>query len=347
MIEFHNSKNTNLANKALSSVIWIGFFLSTLTSSVSLSLFATKLMSAILGEYAESYPFWYNAALIALVAGIIRFCYIVDFLIINNIGKQFATEAFAALGAYRGVFSPFGVYRSASMVFYGIIFTGGFALSFITSLNGASLIKAFVAPKISAQGFEQVAQDRGKESSSLTKSQDSRIAKLEDERNKAVNGAGNKELIKMAGKGNGWAQMTLDSMRTAAAKPYDKQIAAIEKQRSELIAKFEAKYAPIEKAKIAAAEAEVSSTMSQAQAIGTLTTGFGVLPLIIGVLGLVILSISEVAAAAAKSSNSGHGNSGNGHGNNGHGNNRSQHNNAQTAANYGGSKHNSYPQNFP
>jgi hypothetical protein len=295
--DFQNSKNTTAANAALKSVIWIGFMLSTVTSSISLSLFAVRMVQSLIGD---TFGDWYvpQLAMCVTIIAVVRFCYIVDFLIINSIGKQFATEAFAMLGSYKGVFNRFGIFRTVSALFFGLIFTAGFTLSFVTSLNGSNLIKAFVAPKVDAKKYDGIVAERNKEAGAATKAQDDKIKALQTEKEKALATVGTKELIKSANRGNGWAQMTLDSMRTAAAKPYDRQIAALEKSRTAETTKFEGRYAPIEKAKLAAAEDDINSTISQAATIGAITKGFGVLPLIIGVLGMIILAISEVAAQA-------------------------------------------------
>jgi len=299
--DFNNTGNAKAANIALKSVIWIGFTLSTLTSSISLSLFAVRMVQSLIGD---TFGEWYVPQLLMCVTiiAVARFCYIIDFLIINNIGKQFATETFALIGSYKGVFNRFGVFRSVSVFFFGLIFCAGFTLSFVTSLNGSNLIKVFVAPKVDAKQYDAIIAERDKQAVSATKTQDEKLAKLEADKKAAIANAGTKQLRSNARKGNIEAAKELEKLRVAATKRYDAQIAATEKARTAAAASFEERYKGVEKAKIAAADADVEKTISQAGTIGALTKGFGVLPLIIGVLGMIILSISEVAAQAPSTS---------------------------------------------
>ena len=301
--EFSNKKNTDAADIALKSVIWVGFMLSTITSSVSLGFAiiptADGFLASVIGEfYSTNTKFVQTISWGAISVVLFRMCQVVDFNIIATIGKFFATEAFAAFGSYKGVFARFSVFRSAAAIFAGLIFGAGFTLSFVTSVNGSNLIKAFVAPKVNAKQYDVIVAERDKQAVSATKLQDEKIAKLEANKKAAIANAGNHELKKQAKKGNAWANTELERQRTAAAKTYDRQIAATEKARTAAATAFEERYKGIEKAKIAAADADIEKTISQAGTIGALTKGFGVLPLIIGVLGMIILSISEVAAQA-------------------------------------------------
>lgn len=301
--EFTNKKNTDAADLALKSVIWVAFMLSTITSSVSLAFAiiptADGFLSSVIGDfYATNTMYMQTVAWGAIAVGLFRVCQIIDFKIIATIGKFFATEAFAAFGSYKGVFARFSVFRTAAAVFAGLIFAAGFTLSFVTSVNGANLIKVFIAPKVNAKQYDVIIAERDKQAVSATKLQDEKIAKLEADKKAAIANAGNPELKKQARKGDAWANAELEKQRIAAAKTYDRQIAATEKARTAAAAAFEDRYKGIEKAKIAAADADVDKTISQAGTIGALTKGFGVLPLIIGVLGMIILSISEVAAQA-------------------------------------------------
>lgn len=301
--EFTNKKNTDAADLALKSVIWVGFMISTITSCVSLSFAiiptADNFLASVIGEWYATNTMYCQTITWGVIAyGLFRACEVIDFKIIATIGKFFATEAFAAFGSYKGVFARFSVFRTAAAVFAGLIFSAGFILSFVTSVNGADLIKVFVAPKVNAKQYDSIIAERDKQAVSATKLQDEKLAKLEADKKAAIANAGNPELKKQAKKGDAWANTELEKQQTAAAKAYDRQIAATEKARTAAATAFEERYKGIEKAKIAAADADVNKTISQAGTIGALTKGFGVLPLIIGVLGMIILSISEVAAQA-------------------------------------------------
>jgi hypothetical protein len=305
--EFNNNKNTAASDLALKSVIWIGFMVSTITSSVSLGFAiipsADSFIASVIGDfYANNSFFMKTLSWGAISVAIFLMCNIIDFKIISTIGKFFATEAFALFGSYKGVFARFSIFRTAAAIFAGLIFCAGFTLSFVTSVNGANLIKVFVAPKVDAKQYDAIIAERDKQAVSATKTQDEKLAKLEADKKAAIANAGTKQLRSNARKGNIEAAKELEKLRVAAKKSYDAQIAATEKARTAAAASFEERYKGVEKAKIAAADADVEKTISQAGTIGALTKGFGVLPLIIGVLGMIILSISEVAAQAPSTS---------------------------------------------
>jgi hypothetical protein len=294
---FDNSKNRKVAHGAIKIISKLGFSLSTLTSAVSMVIFTYFLINSMLVDIVGE-GWILNAAIIAASAGIIYMCYVVDFHIIQNAGKFFASESFAYVAAKNGVFKPFNKLRSIPIFLWFIIFSGGFALSFITSWNGSDLIKAYISPKVSAKKYDIIMNDRAKETVSATKAQDEKLVKLLEDKKAAIANAGNPELKKQAKKGDVWANTELEKQQTAAAKAYDRQIAATEKSRAEVAKAFEGRYAAIEKAKFAEADAEVNSTLSQAGAISGITKGLGVLPLIIAVLGVFILAIGEVSEQA-------------------------------------------------
>lgn len=301
MQQFNNTKNKESAHAALDGAIAVCLWLSTASSGVALSVGSYSLVNALLGNFMAD---WYLPQIVSVVAmvGVFKFCHLVDFFGISKTGKLFATELFAFMGSRskNPVFSSFAALRTVSMILWGGLFSIFFALSFFTSWYGSDLIKAFISPKIDIKKYDNITTERNKEAANTTKTQDEKLAKLAADKAAALGAVGNKELRQMASKGNAWAKATLDSEKAVAAKTYDKQIAAIEKQRTAALGKFDARYDAIEKAKVAAANSDIDSTMTQAKAISMLTKGFGVLPLIIGAIGILILSISEVSEKAAR-----------------------------------------------
>jgi len=309
MQNFDNNKNRKVAHGAIKIISKLGFSLSTFTSAVSMVIFTYFLVSSTLIDIVGE-GWILNAAIIGASAGIIYMCYVVDFHIIQNAGKFFASESFAYVAAKNGVFKPFNKLRSIPIALWFIIFSGGFALSFITSWNGSDLIKAYISPKVSAKKYDGILNERATQTVSATKAQDDKLAKLEADKKAAIANAGSVELKKQAKKGDVWANTELERLQTAAAKTYDRQISATEKARTEVAKAFEGRYSAIEKAKFAEADAEVNSVLSQAGAISSITKGLGVLPLIIAVLGVFILAIGEVSEQAegsktARGSNAG------------------------------------------
>ena len=297
MQNFDNSSNRKVAHGAIKIISKLGFALSTLTSAVSMVIFTYFLVSSTLIDIVGE-GLLLNGAIIAASAGIIYMCYVVDFHIIQNAGKFFASETFAYVAARNGVFKPFNKLRSIPIALWFVIFSGGFALSFITSWNGSDLIKAYISPKVSAKKYDGILNERATQTVSATKAQDDKLAKLEADKKAAVANAGSVALKKQAKAGDVWANTELEKQQTAAAKTYDRQIAATEKTRAEVAKAFEGRYGAIEKAKFAEADAEVNSVISQAGAISSITKGLGVLPLIIAVLGVFILAIGEVSEQA-------------------------------------------------
>jgi len=299
--EFNNEKNSKAAHGALKAILKICFWLSTISSTVSLAIFSYSLTKPLITGFIGDFMHLASIAAWTSVAAVAYFCYIVDFLIIHIAGTYFATETFAFIAAKNGVFTSFKTLRAIPILLWGLVFSAGFALSFVTSWHGSELIEGFAAPKVNAKQYDGIIAERDKQATSATKLQDEKLVKLEADKKAAIANAGNPELKKQAKKGDAWANTELEKQQTAAAKAYDRQIAATEKARTAAVASFEQRYSGIEKAKIAAADADVNKTMSQANAISALTKGFGVLPLVIGVIGLIILAISEVSNAASKS----------------------------------------------
>lgn len=297
MQNFDNSSNRKVAHGAIKIISKLGFALSTLTSSVSMVIFTYFLINSMLADIIGDGALLY-AAIIGASLGIIYTCYVVDFYIIQSAGKFFASETFAYVAARNGVFKPFNKLRSIPIALWFVIFSGGFALSFITSWNGSDLIKAYISPKVSAKKYDGILNERATQTVSATKAQDDKLAKLEADKKAAVANAGSVALKKQAKAGDVWANTELEKQQTAAAKTYDRQIAATEKARTEVAKAFEGRYSAIEKAKFAEADAEVNSVISQAGAISSITKGLGVLPLIIAVLGVFILAIGEVSEQA-------------------------------------------------
>ena len=301
MQNFNNTANQKSAHAALDGAIAVCLWLSTASSAVALSVGSYSLVNALLGNFMAD---WYLPQIVSIVAvvAVFKFCHMVDFFGISKTGKLFATELFAFMGSRSKspVFQSFAALRTVSMILWGGLFSIFFALSFFTSWYGSDLVKAFISPKIDIKKYDNITTERNKEAAATTKAQDEKLAKLEADKAAALGAVGNKELRQMAAKGNAWAKATLDGEKAAAGKIYDKQIVAIEKQRTAALGKFDARYDAIEKAKVAAANSDIDSTMTQAKAISMLTKGFGVLPLIIGAIGILILSISEVSEKAAR-----------------------------------------------
>lgn len=304
MKQFDNKENQSSAMKALEKVVMIGFWLSTISSSVALSVAVFQLTNSLLGTCAD---YWY----LPQIAGILvtlRFCYMVDFFGVYQSGKLFATEFFAWLAARKGVFASFAALRTVSMVLWGILFTAFFAVSFFTSWYGADLVKAFIMPSMNSEKFAEISKERVTATKEIGKEQAETIKQLENKRDLAVTNAGNSELRKLAKNAkNQWAVMKLDSFRKAAAVPFDKQIAEAKKEKSAIIDKFDAGYSLVEQARLEEAKAQLGGRMSQAGAIAVLTKAFGVFPLIISALGLIILAIAKVSQQAGVSISGGTG----------------------------------------
>ena len=109
-IEFNNEKNSKAAHGALKAILIICFWLSTISSSVSLAIFSYSLSKSLIGNFCD---FIYLSDIVAWasVAAVVRFCYIVDFLIIHIAGTYFATDTFAFVAARNGVFTSFKTLR--------------------------------------------------------------------------------------------------------------------------------------------------------------------------------------------------------------------------------------------
>lgn len=344
--QYDNTENAEEARSALAKVVKIGFWLSTISSSVALSVAVWQLATTTLGEFGSDWaiPLPKTVAILG-IALTIRFCYMVDFFGIYQSGRLFATEFFAWLAARKGVFGSFAALRTVSMLLWGMLFTGFFALSFFTSWYGADLVKAFISPKINSEKYEKMARQRVEATKEVTQEQLDRIAAIQLNKANAVAAVGNKKLRKLVKEANGWAIQQLDSLQKAAAAPFDKELAEVRKEKAKVSDKFEASYAIVETARVTEAQAELNSQLSQASAIGLLTKGFGVFPLIMSALGLIIMAIAEVSekeTKAAKKNNAGGGNGSSGFSGKGKG---KQHNSSQKhSGGYGG---NSQYQNFP
>jgi hypothetical protein len=293
--QFENEENQSSATKALEKVVMIGFWLSTISSSVALSVAVVQLTNSLIGTCAD----YWHAPHIAGIAVTLRFCYMVDFFGVYQSGKLFATEFFAWLAARKGVFASFAALRTVSMALWGIIFTAFFAVSFFTSWYGADLVKAFIMPSMNSEKFAAISKERVTATKEIGKEQAETIKQLEAKRDLAVSNAGNSELRKLAKNAkNQWAVMKLDSFRRAAATTYDKQISEVKKEKADIVNKFDAGYSLVEQARLEEAKAQLNGSMSQAGAIAVLTKAFGVFPLIISALGLIILAIAKVSQQA-------------------------------------------------
>lgn len=307
MQQFNNTKNKESAHAALDGAIAVCLWLSTASSGVALSVGSYSLVNALLGSFMAE---WYLPQIVSVVAmvGVFKFCHLVDFFGISKTGKLFATELFAFMGSRskNPVFSSFAALRTVSMILWGGLFSIFFALSFFTSWYGSDLVKAFISPKIDIKKYDNITTERNKEAANTTKTQDEKLAKLEAEKSAAIADAGSVSLRQSAASGNKEAKAKLKAEKLQTAKNFDKKISDLEKQRTAALGKFDTRYDAIEKAKVAAANSDIDSTMTQAKAISMLTKGFGVLPLIIGAIGILILSISEVSDKAARP-NSGQG----------------------------------------
>jgi hypothetical protein len=293
--DFDNQENQSSATVALERVVMIGFWLSTVSSTVALSVAVYQLITSMIGTCAD---YWY-APQIAGIAITARFCYMVDFFGVYQSGKLFATEFFAWLAARKGVFASFAALRTVSMILWGILFTAFFALSFFTSWYGADLVKAFISPSMNSEKFAAISKERIAATKEVGKEQANKIKELETKRELAVANAGNSELRKLAKSAkNQWAVMKLDSFRRAAATTYDKQIAEERKDKAAVTDKFDKSYTLVEQARLEEAKAQLNGSLSQAGAIAVLTKSFGVFPLIISALGLIILAIAKVSQQA-------------------------------------------------
>lgn len=338
--DFNNEENQSSATVALERVVMIGFWLSTASSTVALSVAVYQLITSMIGTCAD---YWYAPQILG-IAITARFCYMVDFFGVYQSGKLFATEFFAWLAARKGVFASFAALRTVSMILWGILFTAFFALSFFTSWYGADLVKAFISPSMNSEKFASISKERVTVTKEIGKEQADKIKELETKRELAVANAGNSKLRKLAKNGeNPWAIMKLDSFRNAAAATYDKQIAEVKKEKAAIVDKFDAGYTLVEQARLEEAKAQLNGSLSQAGAIAVLTKAFGVFPLIISALGLIILAIAKVSQQAGisiagkkvRNTASGSGFAGSGKRNNKQQNSGSQnHNNRPTGGGY-------------
>ena len=345
--QYDNTENAEEARSALGKVVKIGFWLSTISSSVALSVAVWQLATSTLGEFGIDWAIPLPKAVATLgILLTLRFCYMVDFFGIYQSGRLFATEFFAWLAARKGVFGSFAALRTVSMILWGLLFTGFFGLSFFTSWYGADLVKAFISPKVNSDKYAKMSKERVAATKEVTQEQADRIAKLELDKSNAVAAVGNKKLRKLIKENNGWAIQQLDSLQKAAAAPFDKELAEVRKEKAKVADKFDASYSIVETARVTEAQAELNSHLSQASAIGLLTKGFGVFPLIMSALGLIIMAIAEVSEKETKVAKKNNNNNSGGYSGNGFSG--SSKKSKQRANNNGGGYGNSSNyQNFP